>query len=337
MANEGDRIRGARAGGTSGRKSSGNPPAISFSIKKDIAYLEQRGFDCSSPEARYVIERVGMHRLEAYLPVVWGNSRAISFVNTTIIEHDNPALKEAHDLLTYDRHMQAVILKYIGIIESQFRARYSRAMSSLHGDMALYDPALFRREEHWARAMEDASREIARKASASRTMRRALDADGKAPVGVSVEYMTLGTLSKLYNNTSDQTVVDWVAHGMNSSARELRGWLRTVADVRNICAHFNPYIVRRQIPATPLPIRSCELSNRSPFYIFPLLETMLSSKDAKRFDDQDLDYSAGMIAEATEETVRFAKAHIATAVSLDVPKRFIDPSVTTWEGTGVDH
>ena len=262
-------MRDARAGGTSGLKPSGNPPAISSSIKKDIAYLEKRGFDCSSPEASYVVERVGMHRLEAYLPVAWANARAISFVDGKAVEHGDPPLKEAHDLLTYDRRMQTVILRYIGIVESQFRARYSRAMSALHGDMALYDPALFRKEERWARAMRDASREIARKANMSRAVRGALDAEGKAPVGVAVEYMTLGTLSKLYDNTSDQAVVDWVAHGMNASARELRGWLRTVADVRNVCAHFNPYAVRRQIPTTPLPIRGCELSNRSPFYIFP--------------------------------------------------------------------
>ena len=247
MANKVDRIRNARAGGTSRHDPSGNPPAISSSIKKDIAYLKQRGFDCSSPEAHYVIERVGMHKLEAYLPAAWENSRAISFVDDTTIKHDSPALKEAHDLLTYDRRMQAVILKYIGIVESQFRARYSRAMSSLHGNMALYDPTLFRKEERWARAMQDASREIVRKANVNQSVRHILDTDGKAPISVSVEYMTLGTLSKLYNNTSDQTVINWVAHGMNASARELRGWLRTIADVRNICAHFNPYIVRKQI------------------------------------------------------------------------------------------
>ena len=55
-------------------------------------------------------------------------------------------------------------LKYTGIIESQFRARYSRAMAALHGDMALYDGRLFRRCNLWEAAMVDASREVSRQA-----------------------------------------------------------------------------------------------------------------------------------------------------------------------------
>ena len=55
------RIDGARAEGTSHR--SANPSAVSFSVDLDVSEVEARGFDCSSDEARYVIERIGMHRL----------------------------------------------------------------------------------------------------------------------------------------------------------------------------------------------------------------------------------------------------------------------------------
>ena len=37
----------ARAEGTSGRKPSANPSAISLSIDSDIESLSERGFDCS--------------------------------------------------------------------------------------------------------------------------------------------------------------------------------------------------------------------------------------------------------------------------------------------------
>lgn len=324
----------ARAGGTSGRKPSGNPPAISLSVDNDIEHLEKRGFDCSSPEARYVVERVTMHRLDAYTTIAWGNARDTTFRDGELIHHGDPELKEAHDLITYDRRVQSVILKYTGIIESQFRARYSRAMSALHGELALYDPSQFRRRDFWESAMRDAAREIGRQTKRSRSVRRAVEGgEGKVPIGLAVEYMTLGTLSKLYNNTIDRDVTGWVAGGMNASTHELRGWLRTIADVRNVCAHFNPYVVLRQIPTTPLPVMGCEFDNRSPFYIFPLMETILGSKEAKRMNDRNLDYASRMLEDVTRETLEFARLYLGTVIDLNVPKRFIDPSVKTWEGT----
>lgn len=133
-------------------------------MDNDIEHLEKRGFDCSSPEARYVVERVTMHRLDAYTTIAWGNARDTTFRDRKLIHHGDPELKEAHDLITYDRRVQSVILKYTGIIESQFRARYSRAMSALHGELALYDPSQFRRRDFWESAMRDASREIGHRA-----------------------------------------------------------------------------------------------------------------------------------------------------------------------------
>lgn len=65
----------ARAESTSGHGPRANSSAISLSIDYDIERLGVRGFGRSSPEARYVVERVTMRRLEAYLLVAWGNAR----------------------------------------------------------------------------------------------------------------------------------------------------------------------------------------------------------------------------------------------------------------------
>lgn len=323
----------ARAEGTSGRKPSANPSAISLSIDSDIESLSERGFDCSSPEARYVVERVSMHRLEAYLPLVSDNARAISFVDGRIIEHGDPELKDAHDLITYDRRVQVIILKYAGIFEGQFRARYARFMTALHGDMALYDHSLFNRRDKYEASMETVARELARQRVRNKSIARHMDSDGMVPLGIAIEYLTLGTLSKLYDNTRDRDVVDGIAMGFNLNSSKARSWFKTIANVRNICAHFNPYVVRRQIPTTPLPMRECEYPSNSPFYIFPMLERMLSSDGAREFNDRNLDYSARMIADMAAETTEFARLYIGTAIDLNVPRRFIDQSVSTWEGT----
>ena len=207
-------------------------------------------------------------------------------------------------------------------------------MAALHGDMALYDGSLFRRTDHWERAMADVTREIGRRTKRGQTTRQTSEeGDKKTAVGIAVEYMTLGTLSKLYNNTRDRNVTEWVADGMNASTNELRSWLRTIADVRNVRAHLNPYILLRQIPSTPLPIIGCELDNRNPFYIFPLIDVLLGSKETSSMKDRNLDYSARMLADMAAETTGFVRLYIGTAFALKVPRRFIDPSVTSWAGT----
>ena len=323
----------ARAEGTSDRKTSANPSAISLSVDNDIRRLTEYGFDCSSPEARYVVERVSMHRMDAYLGIALGNACDISFVDGKLVNHGAPQLKEVHDLITYDRRVQTIILKYTGVLESQFRARYARWMSALHGDMALYDPSLFNRRGKYDAAMASVNRELSRQRKRNRFIARAIDEDGRVPVGTAVEYLTLGTLSKLFDNTADREVVDGISAAFNVNSSKARSWMRTVADVRNVCAHFNPYVVRKQIPSTPLPMSGCEFPSTNPFYIFPMLCRMLSCDGTRSFEDANLDYRKRMIDDMTAETIQFARLYIGTAIDINVPHRFIDPSVTDWYGT----
>lgn len=313
------RIDGARAEGTSHR--SANPSAVSFSVDLDVSEVEARGFDCSSDEARYVIERIGMHRLSFYLPLAYWNSR-----------NDRPSLTEAHDLMTYDRRVQSIVLKYVGVFETQLRARYAREMSAEHGEMSLYDPGMFRDEGRYRSAMKDVERELSRQSRRCREIRECVESGRKVPISTAVEYMSLGTLSKLFSNTNDTGIVARIAGVFNVSTSKARGWFRTVADVRNACAHFNPYIVRKQIPTTPMRIVGCEMSNRSPFYIFPMLHTMLSSEQAARFDDRNLDYAQRMVEDMTAHTIGFARCYMATAQAIDVPTMFLDPSSGSWKG-----
>lgn len=321
----------ARAEGTSSGNASGNPSAILLSIENDIRRIEAMGFDCSSPSAPHAVERIGKKKLNAYLPVSARNARAFDASGPL----PPPELKEAHDLITYDRRMQSVILKYTGIIETQFRARFSRAMGALHGDFCLYDADNFLRRDRWESVMADVRREIGRRSRRDRSLRAAMDrSDGTVPVDAAVECMTLGTLSKLYNNAADRTATEWVAGGFNSRPVELRSWMRTMADVRNVCAHFNPYVILRQIPSTPLPIVGCPLSNTSPFYVFPLMERMLESGEAKSFGDSNFDYAGRMVQDASAETVGYARLYIGTLMDLNVPKKLLDPDLGDWAGNG---
>lgn len=72
------------------------------------------------------------------------------------------------------------------------------------------------------------------------------------PVWKTLEVVSMGTLSKLFNNFSDATAKHAVARefGLNHH-KFLRSWLECLAIVRNCCAHHSR-LVNRVFPIKPM-------------------------------------------------------------------------------------
>lgn len=261
-----------RAGGTSPDVSqcSGNPPAIflaHISYKPIIDALAARGFsDARTGEAAFMLQRVSLQHMQPYLDMVARHPKGSA-----------PCIKEACDLMSFDRRFQSAVFKYIGVFETQFRAQYAHMMERESGEMSLYDASLFLRPDNYERSREHYDTEARRKAGRRGTAAHHAACGGdKLPVGIGVECMTLGTLSQFYANTRSRVVTDTVAQSFGCSKAELTSWARTICDVRNICAHFDAYMSRRQIPSVPLRISRLGADNKSPFYVIHILLKLLA-------------------------------------------------------------
>lgn len=272
-----------RTGGTS--DSSGNPPVESLDSLYmtpfelcDELYL--RGFkDADRYTAEWLLERVSFQHFLPYL-------KSIEHTHMSEV----PTIKQAHDLLTLDRRFQAAAFKYIGVLESQLRAQYGDAMAFKYGDYPQYDANLFLREREYQKTMEIYSREIERKINRNRRLKRKFESNGgRFPIWVALDMLSLGTVARMFSNTADNDVTSQVAKSFHSSKAELGSWLKTVTDCRNIFAHFDSYLVRKQIPSVPLSVRGAKCANTSPFYIVILLAHMLDTGFV--FDDMNLHYS----------------------------------------------
>ena len=277
-----------RAEGTSSGDASGNPSAV-FSVEQSyfdiLKGLSEQGFaDAMSGEAAYLVQRVGPRHLTPYL----------SLVRRMRGESGKMTVQEAHDILSFDRRYQSILFRYIGIVESQMRAQYAHRMETLHGPLALYDPMLFLRRANYDKSMEFYGSEVRRQLKKSRHLRAVSEEnDGRLPIEYGVECATLGTLSQLFSNTADPRVTERVSASFGCSKTELTSWLRTVTDVRNICAHFDAYAVRRQIPSTPLKISDMpEADNSGTFYIVLLLLNLMEQRVL--FQDLSLMYTYTM-------------------------------------------
>lgn len=282
MGNKGDNISGARARGTSRR--SGNPLAKYFyrtySTSSLVNYLADHGFkDAKSKEAKYAIERIGFYHLFPYLSL----SLNCDF-------HTGPTVKEAHDALTFDRKFQALIFKNIGIFETQLKARYSYLMAEKCGEFSLYSRDNFLRIRNYEKSLSNYQTEVNRKLKTNYEVSKiAKSNDGKLPINVGVECMSLGTLTKLYDNTRNIEVTNEVSSSFGCSKSELSSWGKTICDVRNICAHFDDYLTRKEIPSTPLKIRGIDFNHRNTFYIVLILIRLLDHGTA--FNDWHLNYA----------------------------------------------
>lgn len=109
----------------------------------------------------------------------------------------------------------------------------------------------------------------------------------------------LSELAAKVSNTRDRTVTDAVAHSFGASKDELVSWTKTITATRNICAHFEPLFVRKQLPAQPKAIRGLQCPRRSPLFAVLLLAHLLR-KTIKTYD-RNLDYKSRIEHDAAQE------------------------------------
>ena len=259
-----------RTGGTSSGDASGNPPVVSspaFKTNRQILdELLSDGFrDAATPEASHILEHVSYQH---FLPYV----RATAAIGDPSLV----TINTANNLMTFDRRMQATVLKYIGVFEARFRALYLSTIAECHGAYAIYDSGLFLRADRHAATMANYEREVSNRIKRDAPMRRAYENGcGKLPLWMGLECMTLGTLSALYSNTADKTASGFIANSLGCTKAELSSWMRTITAVRNICAHFEPLFVRRQIPSVPKKIIGVNCPRTAPLYAVLLLVKLL--------------------------------------------------------------
>lgn len=272
-------IRVESTGGTSSGDASGNPPVVSsprFKSNTEILKtLAEDGFlDAGTPEALYVLDHVSYQHLLPYIKVL-----------DSLPAWEQRTVNMVHNLLTFDRRMQSMLMKCIGIFEAQFRAQYLRAMASEHGPYAAYDGSLFLRPDNYEKSFRSYSEEVDKRISREKPFRAAFDAGrGRLPIWMGLECMTLGTLSALFSNTADKSVTGAVTESFRCTKAELTSWTKTITAVRNICAHFEPLFIRAQLPSQPKGIIGNTCPRRSPLYAIVLLSRLLEDMEFESYD-----------------------------------------------------
>ncbi len=206
-----------------------------LTISDQIKLLESRGLVIAGKiEAEKYLSNISYYRLSAYL---------YPFKNLTTDDYaKGTTFENALDLYLFDRELRLLIFDAIERIEIAFRTQliYQPAMKSgafWFRDAANFDDIARMNEHNYQLETEvERSSEVF-----VEHFKKKYDEEEIPPVWMSFEVLSLGLLSKFYQNLkfSSQAKKDIAKHfGLNESLI-LQSWMRSITYVRNICAHHS--------------------------------------------------------------------------------------------------
>lgn len=291
---------------------SGNSPVFSF--EDFCSYVDKLGFHASSPDAaRELFETVGFQRLLPYL----------SFIDENRISYAGRSMEALSELIEFDSAVRCLVLKYVDIIETQLKARYAQFMLEELGEFCIMDKRNFKYEAEYQEAIRAIRHELIRQKKDNAAVQRQLEHGfERVPVRLALEVSSLGAVSKLLRNTKSPVVTSKVAASFGVNKRCLLSWVETISLVRNACAHFAPYAVRRQIPSAPKPVFGVEGNHAEPLYVFAVIERLLLGRVEAGYEKASRDFGA-FRAEVDEILGRFAVRNPELAGALRIPPHYV--------------
>ena len=164
-------------------------------------------------------------------------------------------IEDALDTYYFDKQLRAIIFQAIQSIEIALRTRMIQCISMPLGAFWFTNMANFRNRSYYRKTYSKINSEVSRnKEPFILEFYRNYSEPSLPPVWKTLEVISFGTLSKLYENLTDSSIKQSVANSFNiSKYKFLVSWLQTIAVLRNLCCHHNRvwnrnFVVHPQIP-----------------------------------------------------------------------------------------
>lgn len=191
--------------------------------------------------------------------------------------------EEVINLYNFDRHFRLIVFNAIERIEIALRTKLIYHLSMVYGPHWYLNPGLFDKQKEFASSLSKIYQDMAR-SSEQFIVNHFLNHPTEHPESwKALEVLTLGSLSKLYQNLHHQLPVkNQIAKefGLNNQ-KYLSSWLLTITVIRNIIAHhgrlWNRVLINKyDWPSkTPKDLLSYIPDNTQRRKIFPILTAIL--------------------------------------------------------------
>jgi abortive infection bacteriophage resistance protein len=217
-------------------------PATTWTEQVDL--LQQRGMTVTnSAEAEFYLQHLNYYRLGAYwLPFEEDHSSHRFRAGT----HFEAVL----NLYIFDRELRLLVLDAIERIEVSVRSTWAYHLSHQHGPHAHLNPGLAFKTYRWQQNLDKLTDEVGRSEEAFIRHLRSTYEEALPPVWAVCEVMSLGLLSRWYDNLKPMPVRRVIANTYAVDQSVLASWLRHLSLIRNTCAHHSR-LWNREFTITP--------------------------------------------------------------------------------------
>lgn len=218
-------------------------PATTYA--QQVALLQQRGMVIDDPAtAEFYLQHLNYYRLGAY----WLPYEADHATHTF---RAGTRFADVLNLYVFDRELRLLVLDAIERVEVSVRGQWAYQLAHRHGPHAHLDAALAFKPHLWQANLNKLTDEVDRSDEAFIKHLKATYTEPLPPVWAVCEVMSLGLLSRWYNNLKPMPARRAIAAVYGVDERVLESWLRHLSLVRNTCAHHSR-LWNREFTITPL-------------------------------------------------------------------------------------
>lgn len=195
--------------------------------------------------------------------------------------------EDAVDLYNFDRHFRLIVFNAIERIEISLRTKLIYHLSQNHGSEWYLKPSIFENPDHHASFLSKLFADMSRSSEEFMVKHYQNHPTEHPESWKALEVLTLGTLSKLYQNIKHQLPEKNLVSsefGLNNQ-KYLASWLIAITVIRNVIAHhgrlWNRVIINKYDwpNSTPFPLLTYTPNNHQRGKIFYLLSAIIYMND----------------------------------------------------------
>lgn len=209
-------------------------------IEEQIAILEDRGLIIEDVDyAKKSLSNLNYYRLSAYTLTLRKDD----------CFYDNVRFSDVMQIYNFDMELRAALMYLLESIEVSMRTYIGYYHAKSFGALGYYEEDAFEDANRFHKFETDYKDAIEEYGDKEVFVKHHNDVyDGKFPIWVLVELLTLGTLSRLFKNLTPEVRNEICKSNYGKINDEYIGnWLQGCTILRNICAHRGR-LFNRQIP-----------------------------------------------------------------------------------------
>ncbi|SHF76399.1 Abortive infection bacteriophage resistance protein [Fodinibius roseus] len=221
-----------------------------LSIADQVDLLKDRGLTIDDEErAHHYLSYISFYRLRAY---------TYPFQDNDDSDHpftDDVSFNDILDYYIFDRRLRLIVFDAIERIEIAFRTQMINQCALVHGSHWYENSSFYRNREHFENDLDAIDDELERSAEVFIDHYNSkYDKPERPPAWMTLEIISLGTLSKLYHNLKLDKTKKTISGKFNlGHPFVLESWMHAISNVRNICAHHSRLWNRKLVVAPKMP------------------------------------------------------------------------------------